>query len=59
MKKTIIKQLTNLSDFFVSGCCFGMSSEFKIPEKLKKIIRQLCYNLVKINGSCTLCFYGP
>lgn len=26
MKKTIIKQLTNLSDFFVSGCCFGMSS---------------------------------
>ncbi len=35
-EKTIIKQLTNLSDFFVSGCCFGMSSEFKIPEKLKK-----------------------
>ena len=38
MKKTIIKQLTNLSDFFVSGCCFGMSSEFKIPEKLKNVL---------------------
>ncbi|OTP11271.1 hypothetical protein A5844_001405 [Enterococcus sp. 10A9_DIV0425] len=36
MKKTIVKQLSSLSDFFVSGCCFGMLSEFKIPEKLKK-----------------------
>ena len=40
MKKTIIKQLTNLSDFFVSGCCFGMSSEFKIPEKLRELFKK-------------------
>ncbi|MGG5357771.1 MULTISPECIES: AgrD family cyclic lactone autoinducer peptide [unclassified Enterococcus] len=36
MKKVIINQLSSLSDFFVSGCCFGIMSEFKIPEKLKK-----------------------
>jgi hypothetical protein len=36
MKKLIVDQLANLSNFFVSGCCFGISSEFKIPEQLKK-----------------------
>ena len=32
-----------------------MSSEFKIPEKLK-IIRQLCYNLVKSMGAVLYVF---